>query len=70
MVMHGLKMFDQNKIKSFFDFQNEDIKFAANDAIENFKKWEKDQQFVSHRQALEIIMNRSHVQKIEFGNEQ
>jgi tryptophan halogenase len=68
MVMHGLGMFDREKVKSFFDFQNEDIKFAANDSIAKFKEWESHQKFVSHRQALEIIMNRSHMQKIEFEN--
>jgi tryptophan halogenase len=68
MVMHGLQMLDRQKLKDFYDSQNEDIKFAAVDALTKFKEWENNQQFVSHRQALEIIMNRSHMHKIEFDN--
>ena len=70
LVMHGLGMLDKEKIKSILNFQNDDITFAAIDAIKNYKGWEETQSFVSHRQALEIIMSRSNVQKIEFNNEQ
>ena len=68
LVMHGLGMIDKEKIKSILNFQNDDITFAATDAIKNYKAWEENQSFVSHRQALEIIMGRSNVQKIEFNN--
>jgi tryptophan halogenase len=69
MVMHGLKMFDREKIKSIFDFQNEDILYAANDAIKTYNDWELGQTFIPHRQALEIIMNRTTVHTINFDNE-
>jgi hypothetical protein len=69
LVMHGLGMLDRDKIRSILAFQNQDIEFAAKAAIDDYKKWEINQQYVSHRQALEIIMNRSHMQKIEFNNE-
>jgi hypothetical protein len=69
MVMHGLKMLDREKIQSTIKFQNEDILYAANDALTKYKEWETAQTFVSHREALEIIMNRSNVQKFEFNNE-
>jgi tryptophan 7-halogenase len=68
LVMHGLGMIDKEKIKNILNFQNDDITFAATDAIKNYKAWEENQSFVSHRQALEIIMSRSNVQKIEFDN--
>jgi tryptophan halogenase len=70
LVMHGLGMLNKEKIQNILNFQNEDITFAANDAIKTYKEWEEKQLFVSHRQALEIIMNRSNVQKIEFDNSQ
>jgi hypothetical protein len=69
MVMHGLKMLDREKIKSIFDFQNEDILYAANDAIKTYNDWESGQTFIPHRQALEIIMDRSTVHTINFDNE-
>lgn len=68
MVMHGLKMLDHKKIKSIFDFQNEDILYAANDAVKTYTEWETDQTFIPHRQALDILMNRSAVQTINFEN--
>jgi len=68
LVMHGLGILNKEKIKTILNFQNDDVKFAADDAIKTYQEWEMKQSYVSHRQALEIIMSRSHVQKIEFDN--
>lgn len=67
MVMHGLQMLNQEKIKSIFNYQNEDVLFAAADSIKSYTEWEKIQTFVPHRAALEAIMNRSGVQHISIN---
>ena len=58
MVMHGLRMFNNEKIKRLLLTQNEDIIYDSdtfeNNVLEYFNSLEK----IPHRRALEIIMNR------------
>ncbi len=69
LVMHGLGMLDRDKIRAILSFQNQDIDFAAKDAIKVYKEWEDKQSYVSHREALKIIMNRSSMTKITYNHD-
>jgi ATP-dependent protease HslVU (ClpYQ) peptidase subunit len=62
-------MLDRDKIRAILSFQNQDIDFAAKDAIKVYKEWEDKQSYVSHREALKIIMNRSSMTKITYNHD-
>ena len=59
MVMHGLRMFDSNKIKNLILSQNEDIIYDSNTFENNVLEYFSNLEKVPHRQALEIIKNRT-----------
>jgi tryptophan halogenase len=64
MVMHGLKMFDANKIKDLLSKQNHSIMYDINTFEKEIKTFFSNLDLVAHREALEIIKNRNGVQVI------
>lgn len=68
MVMHGLGMFDIDRLRNYMLSQNDDILYSVNDVVNNTRTFIESQSKLSHRNTLEEMKKRNSVQVIKYDN--